>query len=79
MLNENSIEITIIAKMSNTFSFIDFVRRWIYVRIYKYWIYILILKKWNVIVTSCHLLHMVFTCRSWFDIREPVTLMRIFI
>jgi len=23
-------------------------------------------------VTSHHLLHMVFTCRSWFDIREPV-------
>jgi len=25
-----------------------------------------------------HLLHMVFTCRSWFDIREPVILIRIF-
>jgi len=30
------------------------------------------------IVTSRHLLHMVFTCRSWFDIREPLILIRIF-
>jgi len=29
-------------------------------------------------VTSRHLLHMVFTCRSWFDIREPLILITIF-
>jgi len=29
-------------------------------------------------VISRHLLHMVFTCRSWFNIREPVILIRIF-
>jgi len=29
-------------------------------------------------VTSYQLLHMVFTCRKWFDIREPVILIRNF-